>query len=471
MKKSVGLAFALVTFVTSYTFASAQSAVLKVGTTVKHVASASELMQMAATMADLKRFDEAITAYSLALEQEPLNGNILAGRALAYAWINHVDEASSDLKRAEQLMPEAAILHRVRAIIANRLSDEETELAELSKSLVLEPGNAFALTFRASIYQKKHLYPAALADMDALIRARPDEPEAYRMKAELLGAQRAWPEALRQAKLLEQRFPGQARALAAAAQIYSDAGDRKRALATIDRAIKSDPSFYFFWDMRSRVRRWDDYTGRRFDLETALRLSPGDLGLIASLGLLESRMDRWADANARFTQVLEKEPKDFGLLAYRAISWIKLGDQESAKRDYDSALSSVSGPGDLSMICRHFAREGAALDWALSSCDGAVAAQPLNASYLVNRGLVRLRSGDLAGARGDFDQAIENDADNGEAYYGRAIVNYRLGTKAKASKDRETALAIDPTVEEDFCAHGMCEGVSKPIAHKQGELP
>ena len=84
---------------------------------------------MGGAMADLGRYNEAISTYSLALKQDPNNGIVLANRALAYAWTNRIDEAARDLAAAEKRMADVAVLHRVRAIIANRKSDQDTELA------------------------------------------------------------------------------------------------------------------------------------------------------------------------------------------------------------------------------------------------------------------------------------------------------------------------------------------------------
>lgn len=437
--------------------ASQPSAPAPVQAPAKQIASASELTHLANGLADLHRFDEAITAYSLALEQEPRNGEILANRALSYAWINRVDEASADLKLAEQFLPDSAVLHRVRAIIADRRSDDDTELAELSKSLEFEPTNPFARVFRAQIYQKRHLYRAALDDAEVFIRAKPDEPEAYRLKAALLGSQRRWPEALAVAKLLVTQFPRKTGALASAAQIYSNAGDRTEALATIGRALQLDEGLYRLWDIRSGIRRWDDFEGRERDLENALELAPGDLGLITELGLLAFNQGRWLDAKRRFTEVLEKEPKDFGVLAYRAMSSLQLAEPTNALEDYNSARAVASGPDDLNAVCRVFARENLALNWGLATCNRALASRPGEPFYLVNRGLVRLRLGDVPGAYKDFDQAIAKDPDNSEAYYGRAIANHRRGSTRNAVRDRMNALAINPNIEEDFCAYGMSE--------------
>lgn len=429
----------------------------QVETRTQTVASAQQLVQMANALADLKRFDEAITAYSLALQQMPKSGEIYANRALAYAWINHVDEASSDLKMAEHLLPDSAILHRVRAIIANRRSDERLELAELTKSLEFEPHNPFALTFRAHIYQGHGQYTEALQDADALIRVQPNEPYAYEMKARLLGEQRRWSEATAIAESLKLRFPVEPRALASAAQIFRDAGNFTQAMGTIDHAIQLNNNLYILWDQRAEVRRPDDYLGRQSDLETALRLAPGDLGLITKLGLAAFDQGKWSDAKERFTQVINQEPKDFGLLAYRALAFLKLDAPDNAANDYKAALAVASGPGDFNRICGVFAREGIATDWALATCDKAVTAQPDKPYFRVNRGLARLRANDVAGARSDFDIAIAKDANSSEAYYGRAVASLRSGEQASAVKDRQTALSIDPNVDEYFIAHRMSD--------------
>lgn len=425
------------------------------GPTKKLVAKADELFQMANALMDLKRFDAAITAYTLALEQDPDNGAALANRALAYAWTNRVKEASDDLAAAEKILPESAILHRVKAILANRRSDQATELAELTKSLGLEPDNPFALSFRASIYAERQQYEAALLDAETYIRARPDEPEAYQMKAELLAAQRKWPLAVAQAELLRSRFSRDSRALASAAEIFGDSGKREDALAVMNQAIALDEGFFYLWKVRAGIRRWDDFAGRRLDLGVALTLAPGDLGIITKLGLLEFAQHNWAAAHARFSEVLEKEPKDFGVLAYRSMTSLKMLKQQAAEKDHAAAIAASSGPGDLSRICWAYGTEGIALDWASAPCDQAVAADPAKASYRVNRGFVRLRLGQPDIALEDFDQAVLTDRNNASAYYGRALSHLRKGDRDRANREREQALSIKPTIDETFVAQGL----------------
>lgn len=428
-----------------------------------------ELLKRGRALADERRYTEAIQSYDRALQQKPDFGEAFAYRALAYALTNAVEQALRDLNAAEALVRGLAITHKVRAVIANRRSDQDLELAELSKLLAIDPTDLFALTFRASIYQERRNYAAAMNDAEALVRLKPDDPSGYHLRAALLGTQRSWAKAAEQAKYLERTFATRPDALAAAAQIYSDGGYRERALDAVAKALELRPDASRLWSMRAVMRAPGDFAGRQSDLEMADRLSPGDLGVATSLGLLAFDRRDWKTAERQFTRVLQAEPRDFGLLTYRALTLVGLGDRAGARRDYDAALAVASGPGDLSMICRQLAREGMELAWALDTCGRAVAAKPERGAYLANRGLARLRAGELTGAVDDFSRAIAADPTDGDALYGRAVANVRLKRPGDARRDRTAALGISPNVEAEFAFRGLADLVeahSSPPANE-----
>lgn len=421
----------------------------------EQVASVEELVAMGGAMADLGRYNEAISTYSLALKQDPNNGIVLANRALAYAWTNRIDEAARDLAAAEKRMADVAVLHRVRAIIANRKSDQDTELAELTRSLQLEPGNIFSLSFRSMIYQQRGQYKEALADADALIAARPEEPEAYERKAYLLGAQGNWAAALNEAEKLAGQFHGDPRVLASAASIFQRAGRRGQAMAVIDQAISRNETAFYLWERRAGIRRWDEFNGRQRDLETALMLSPGDLGIVAKLGVVALERGDYAVAAAHFSTILAKEPKDFLVFAYRAMASDARGDKASAERDYEAAARTASGAGDHGRICRALVTHAARLQWAEQSCAAALSKIPDRGSFLTSSGLLQLRKGNMSKAIESFNLAINKDRDNAMAIFGRGLARLGTGDVDQAKRDKASALAIDPTISEDFESWGF----------------
>jgi tetratricopeptide (TPR) repeat protein len=223
----------------------------------------------------------------------------------------------------------------------------------------------------------------------------------------------------------------------------------------MNHAIALDEGLYYLWKVRAGIRKWDDYAGRRLDLDQALELAPGDLNIIVQLGLLDFDQRNWRAAEERFSVEIAKDGADFGVLAYRAMTKLKQNDPLGAKKDYDAAVAAAAGPGDLSRICSAFVIEGIALDWAAESCNRAVAAQPTSAIYHARRGLLEIRLDQLDRAIADYDAAVAHEPNLAFAYYGRGVAYLRKGNRAKAIADREQARAIEPTVDEYFVAHGI----------------
>ena len=85
----------------------------------------------------------------------------------------------------------------------------------------------------------------------------------------------------------------------------------------------------------------------------------------------------------------------------------------------------------------------------LSACDRALAAEPLAPRDVVathvNRGILRVRGGDLAGGIADFDSAIRLDPNVGEAWFNRgaALLRRSAPTEALPSFEAAVALGID----------------------------
>lgn len=418
---------------------------------------AGELVEDGVWLLEAKRYDEAISSFTEALRFAPRDGLAFANRALAYAFTNRLEDASRDLAAAEAVIPGRAITHRVRALIALRRSDNETALAELTQALAKEPGNEFALNHRAYLYQRIGDEHAALADAEAFIAAHSDRPDGYVLKADLLIMQQKEELAIAEADRLAMLFPDDAYSLAAAARIYDGLRRRDQALEAVSKAISIEPDLFYYRLLRAKFRRWDDFEGRRADLHRALQLDPGNADILTELGLIDFKQRRWADAVARFSAVLEREPKDFGLLAYRAMAHGEAGEASLASRDFDAASAAASGADDFSLVCGVFAREGIALDWALQACNQAIALKENESVYHANRGLVALRLGRLDQAMADYNIAVEADSRRPHGYYGRALTHWRQGKKRAAQDDRNRALALDPAIEEQYREYGFTD--------------
>lgn len=228
-------------------------------------------------------------------------------------------------------------------------------------------------------------------------------------------------------------------------------------MEAINTAIAIEPDFYHYYKVRASIRHTSDLHGRRADLEAAFERQPDDLGVITQLGLLDFEQRRWSDAILKFSIILNTEWRDFGVLAYRSMARLQAGDNELAAKDYAAAIAAASGASDFSLICHSFAKENVALNWALESCNRAIALDASTSAYRANRGLVHLRLGRLKEALDDYNQAIAADSRRPHSFFGRALVRHRIGDSGGAEADRETAVKLDPTITETFHEYGFTE--------------
>lgn len=420
--------------------------------------SIADQMEEGQGLLDRHNYQDAIEFFTNVLVRIPDYGPALAQRALAYAWTNRMVEATRDIDAAARTMSDSALLHTVRATIAQRRSDDPTAIAEYTRALALEPGNQHALRSRAYIYQRAGNHEAALADAETYIAAWPNSIDGYVLKADLLVGQRERARAAAEADRLMREFPDDDQFLVAAATIYDSLADRPHAMAAMDGVVARNPDIFVIRLYRAEFRRWDDFAGRRADLDAALRLAPGHADVITQLALLDFKERKWRDAITRFSAVLASEPRDFGLLAYRAMAHLNAGERPLAERDFRTAMAASEGADDFSLICGSMAREGFALDWALEACNRAVALDASDdASHRADRGLVELRLGSLDAALADYDRAVAADARKAGSFYGRALVHHRRGEAQGAAADRAEALAIDPGIAETWQSYGFTD--------------
>ena len=84
------------------------------------------------------------------------------------------------------------------------------------------------------------------------------------------------------------------------------------------------------------------------------------------------------------------------------------------------------------------------LDGAIGAFDQAIELQPRLAFAYLNRGLIRQRQGDIDRAIADLDQAVRYAPTAARGYYLRSVMLRQRGDIRRAERDAERAVALDP---------------------------
>jgi tetratricopeptide (TPR) repeat protein len=90
---------------------------------------------------------------------------------------NH-DQALADLNKTLEIEPKSVFALRNRGAVYYLLHNYNQALADLDKALQIEPKDALALTLRGAVHRKLDNYNNALADLDKALEVDP-----YRMRA------------------------------------------------------------------------------------------------------------------------------------------------------------------------------------------------------------------------------------------------------------------------------------------------
>jgi tetratricopeptide (TPR) repeat protein len=129
---------------------------------------------------------------------------------------------------------------------------------------------------------------------------------------------------------------------------------------------------------------------------------------------------------------------------YNQLDKLDKASLDHALADFDE--SERIHPSVTCLICRCYARTIAGrLPEALSDCNEALRREPGSDSALGDRGLTYLKLGQFDKAIADYSAVLSQDAEDGDALYGRGIARLNKGDSG-GSGDIEAAKRLDANV-------------------------
>ncbi|MDX2235348.1 MAG: hypothetical protein NW200_12690 [Hyphomonadaceae bacterium] len=349
------------------------------------------------------------------------------------------------------------------ARLRHGMNQKAQALAGYSAVIDLDPVLApDALALRARLQIARGDLAAALADAQEAVRRKPNAPQGYLVRAEVLRRQgeeaRADADEARGFALLSPQdkadftevgeYSGFARvsflprptrewrlaalfARGAAAYAFpaARAADARRAVAVFDEAVALAPN-----DAAPYQQRGEAY------------FAAGDLARAAA------DFDRCVAAAQARTPAFAPV-----CLHARGKAREAAGDAAGALPDYDTAVAAQGDNASFrNSACWARATLGQDLDRALADCDAALRLRPRNPGYLDSRGLVHLRAGRFDRAEADYAAALAA-ADNRfpHALYGRGLARLRRGLTAAGQADIAAATTADPDLPARFARFGQ----------------
>lgn len=401
----------------------------------------------------------ALADFNRALELDPQMAKAYLNRGIAHLDLGNIEAALSDLNQAIALDPQDASAYSSRGRIHWLLGDPLAALRDYTAALERDPQNPQLYLNRGQLHVEREDWPAACEDFSQVLQwaARPGIPRGPELllNAHLcrgMARQRLgdWqgaladfdqvlqgdpkPTARRREQLGSAYFHrGQVRAALGdglgAIQDYHQAlalgvavaeadirrdlaraqiqtGDLQAALEQLNEAVRLQPERRDLRQERAelcrQLGRWPEAIA---DYDEVLRQDPQDWTAWLGRGMAHGQVGNWDSAIQDLSRVLQQDPDHREALWHRGQALQQLGQTEAALQDLNRLLQQ-----DPQHRMARLARGSLLLALAVRGTDG-----PTNRAEQDRvSGTESLELGYYAQAESDFDQVIQEQAQDGE---------------------------------------------------------
>ncbi len=237
---------------------------------------------------------------------------------------------------------------------------------------------------------------------------------------------------------------------------YDDSRQPALAITDYNKAVSLNPQDgEAYYNRALSYQRQGDFVRALADYNQALQLIPNEVEALVRRGEIFA-MQRDVRAFDDFNKAISLNPNIAEAYYDRGTAYATGGNAERAINDFDKAIAlEPKNAFSWANRCQALATLGQKLDQAQNDCTESLRLAPNDSITLASRALVRLRKGDFAGSKADYDAALSGDPRRMIARYGRGVAELRLGQLDAGHADISAATEKDSTVADVFKGWGV----------------
>lgn len=332
-----------------------------------------------------------------------------------------------------------------------------------------ENGRALIEAHRGRADLALELVSNGIATLDAQLR--PDEHRLHRSvlrynRAQVLASLGRLEEALADYRAVLEVDPNYPEYHFDVANLLHRLGEDEQALRYYEQAIRLSPPFpevhYNRADVLVDLGRVEEALA---GFSYVLELDPEHVDALLNRASLLADLDEPDAADADVSRALALDPRHPHLLSLRGRLELEAGRLDTARAALDAALEIDAGMAEAWALRGAVNYEDADLPGALADLSRSIELHP-DAAVLFNRGAVHQALRDWAAACRDFDQVLDSDPEEADAWLRRAQCRAELGDLAGAGADARQFLRLDPDRAEE--AAGLLDADRRSTAGALG---
>lgn len=429
-------------------------------------AQADLYLQRAMAYLSSNALESALADCEQALRLDPKLSRAYLCRGLARQGLGDPGGALADFNRALELDPQMSKAYLNRGIAHLDLGNIEAALSDLNQAIALDPQDASAYSSRGRIHWLLGDPLAALRDYTAALERDPQNPQLYFNRGQLHAEREDWPAACEDfSQVLQWGIPRGPELLVNAHLRRGMARQRledwQGALADFDQVLQGDPQSGLAYFHRGQVRaalgdgpgaiqdyhqalalgvavaeadirrdlaraqiQTGDLQAALEQLNEAVRLQPERRDLRQERAELCRRLGRWQEAIADYDEVLRQDPQDWTAWLRRGMAHGQVGNWAAALQDLSRVLQQDPDHREALWHRGQALQQLGQTEAALQDLNRLLQRDPQHrmarlarGSLLLTlavRGTVPAAGVALEQAESDFDQVIQEQAQDGE---------------------------------------------------------
>ena len=262
------------------------------------------------------------------------------------------DEAIAAYTQALEYLPNQPTALAARSRLHFELGDSQAALADISEAIAQAPDNSAYVYDRANVRFAVGDIQGAITDYTQAIDLDPTFPKAYVNRGSARadwGDDRGAIDDYTQAIELATTIETEAAAHLNRCLSYSNLGEQELALSDCSAAINQRPSHALAYQNRGLVRRrLGDFQGSLQDYNIAIQIDPNSPDPFYNRGITRQALDDAPGAMADFSQALEIDPNYIFALYDRGLLHAAMNNHPAALQDLQTA----------SQVCLDLGRTG-----------------------------------------------------------------------------------------------------------------
>jgi len=434
---------------------------------------------------------KAVEICDLGLAVDSGNAELWVARAWAWTWLHEYDKALADveeaLKNAPDFIAARELLEKIPQLKAERLLNDADEalwgqdfaaaIKKYDEILAENPTDIRARSHKALAYARSGEHGKAILIYEDLLTSYNgdetllpaillDYANAFKWKGDLAKAETAYKNGLK-------KYPNDLPLIEGLAETLNLEGKHKEAIEFYDRALKIRPDQVSFWVGKAWALRWlENFEESKKNLKQALEIDPENISarqLEDQLEIAEADSVLWSGDYAKaiilYSQILERDPKNFVARSHQALAYSWSGKFKKALGIYKELLKEHPQDPDLLLNRAKTQSWRGRLLTAEKEYRSALKVYPLNVDLLCGLAETQSWQGKNQAAVKTYDRAIKINGNDPRLWAGQGWDWYWLGMYKCAQKDLQRALEINDKNQTSLALKEKIDAALGPYAN------